>query len=151
MLPHITIGIVVILIIVSIVVVGSPQEARKVKFDEKRVQDLESMYFEIINSYSDEEELPKNVEELTQIRNIHGQRALIDPETGEPYEYIKTGEKTFTICASFTTKNKEKNKEHGYSFSRRNIEWIHDTGRVCFEKSIDTNNEGPLIKRETQI
>jgi hypothetical protein len=66
----------------------------------------------------------------------------LDPETGAPYEYKKTGDLSFEMCASFARESADTMKGEYYSqiLGLKNADvWEHGAGRACFTREIDTN------------
>ncbi len=67
-----------------------------------------------------------------------------DPDASLNYEYDKTGQLTFDLCATFATK-----RDYATSgivspdvavnpiYIQANQNWSHDVGRVCFSRTID--------------
>ena len=73
-------AIVLVAIAAGFFMVGSPQEERLRKFDERRISDLQVIQGQIINFWQLKEKLPQNLAELSD--TISGFRAPIDPESG---------------------------------------------------------------------
>jgi hypothetical protein len=115
-------------------VTGSPGTARLHKFDERRVEDLQTIHEEIENiclgdgRFHPPEErqllrpLPATLE---QVANAAKRRRpnIRDPETGEAYGYEILDEAHFRLCATFRFTRDEE----------RIPVWNHQTGRHCFE------------------
>ena len=66
--------------------------------------------------------------------DISGYIVPTDPITKQPYEYNVKGAETFELCATFdlTSQPEQAIKRPGGEQS-----WQHDTGRTCFERTID--------------
>ncbi|OGY59218.1 MAG: hypothetical protein A3H06_02315 [Candidatus Colwellbacteria bacterium RIFCSPLOWO2_12_FULL_44_13] len=124
-LVWIIIGIVLAALIVGVIAAGSPGEVRLKKIDEQRINTLQTLQWQVVSYWQNNEKLPKTIEELT----AQGKMPP-DPVTGEPYEYEVTGEKTFKLCATFTTK---KLSTQGL-YIPQNENWDHKAGYVCFER-----------------
>lgn len=109
--------------------VGSPLNRRSERFDEQRLQDLQTIAREIqritVDSRGDKNELkeplPKTLDEAVS-RARAQQINPRDPETGEPYEYTVQNDSTFELCASFSRARD----------SNDNVFWNHAAGRHCF-------------------
>ena len=120
---------------------GSPITARLAAFDQQRVYDLQGIQGQIINYWQRKEQLPANVDALTD--SISGYIAPVDPQTKQPYEYqIKDASGlVFELCAVFGTVGNQ--NEQGvkslpvYPGTDYSQNWNHATGRVCFERKID--------------
>lgn len=141
------IAIVAVAIIASFFIIGSPAEERMRRFDERRISDLQSIQWEIVNFWQRKERLPETLDELTD--DIRGFRAPQDPETKEPYEYQKSENLTFELCATFVLKNE------GVGFPEKlvsergiNESWSHGAERTCFERTIDPDFYPPAGGRK---
>jgi len=124
-------------------VLGSPRTQQLLKYDEQKVVDLQNIQNSIQNFYSAKGVLPKDFTELsTQNYYINS----IDSQTQKLYEYIKTGNTTYNLCAEF---NKEfdpyptRSMMVGYGETI----WTHQAGRVCFTQTINPN----IYSRPTPI
>jgi hypothetical protein len=65
-------------------IVGSPAEERAYRFDEERLQDLQSIQSQIVYYWQSKQNLPGQLSQLED--NISGYRVPTDPETGASYE-----------------------------------------------------------------
>ncbi len=87
--------------------VGSPATRRLERFDERRLQDLQTIAREIQSMVENENKkgtlkgpLPKTLEEAAQ--RARDQRLNSrDPETNEPYRFRIKNETTYELCATF--------------------------------------------------
>lgn len=121
---------------------GSPLTARILKFDERRVSDLQALQGEIINFWMRKNVLPKNLEELR--NDITGFKAPIDPKTASVYEYQALSDLSFELCALFELPSNavpalEKSLprvtyDAYYPYGET---WEHEAGRTCFKRTID--------------
>ena len=139
-------------IIWSFFVMGSPQTARDIRFDEQRVSDLQNIQYQIINFWQYKHKLPATISEL--VDPLSGQITPKDPASGEPYEYRTTDTLVFELCAIFAKTSVE---ALGGKYSRTTefaipvpygvkgeTNWWHDTGRVCFSRTIDPQLYPPV-------
>lgn len=131
---------------------GSPFAQRMRRFDERRVQDLQTIQYEVINYWQAKERLPQTIEQLRD--DIRGFSPPKDPETGGSYEYKTIGILRFDLCAVFKTSNKEElssrlkfapASEGPYPVAIQES-WLHDAGRTCFTRTIDPDRYPPLNK-----
>lgn len=134
---------------------GTPQSQRLVRLDERRVGDLQSVQWQIINYWQRKESIPANSNDLTD--PISGFTVPRDPETGESYEYRVLNKLTFELCAVFSTvaqdgMNGSTRKAipmpvspEGVMYPESQNVWWHDQGRTCFERTIDPDLY-PLLK-----
>jgi len=101
---YFSMAMVLALIIWSFFVIGSPFKQRQLQLDEKRVQDLQSIQWQIINYWQQKEKLPIDLKTLA--NPLSGFSLPIDPEfqKGKVYEYNLKDEKklTFELCADFS-------------------------------------------------
>jgi len=140
------IGIVTFTIIGGMFIVGSPQEVRFQRFDEQRVQHLQALQSDIITYWQQKGVVPSNINDLNDpLRNVIVPK---DPEGGTEYEYMKSSDLSFSVCAIFKRKSLHKNifpKSVPYPTHDRPIiddSWEHDAGHVCFQRSIDPDYYG---------
>ena len=142
--------IIIIIVTVTVIggffVVGSPQQERLRRFDERRIQDLQVIQSEIINYWMRKESLPENTAVLRD--DIRGFIPSTDPQTGGEYGYqIKNfADLIFELCANFVTSNlgggnNFNTPQMAYPYPRgmypEQQNWQHDKGLVCFERKID--------------
>ncbi|OGY63758.1 MAG: hypothetical protein A3I24_02225 [Candidatus Harrisonbacteria bacterium RIFCSPLOWO2_02_FULL_41_13b] len=136
------ISIVGISVIAGFFIVGSPQEERLRRFDERRVGDLQSIQGELINYWLNKSKLPDALDLLRD--DIRGIVMPVDPETGENYTYVVKGPEAFSLCAVFVRpslgraqypENISVEPMRPYLWAGDN--WEHDAGPVCFERTID--------------
>jgi hypothetical protein len=146
--------LVLIAIIGSFFVIGSPNSARLAQIDMQRVSDLDGIQSAIINYWQAKEKIPTTLDDLKD--SISGYSAPQDPETKQYYEYriIDADGLKFELCANFSKKSNE--KEMGYTqpmycpvgvYCAGNIRnWSHPEGRYCFERIIDKKLYPPTSK-----
>ncbi|KKT82728.1 MAG: hypothetical protein A3B99_01015 [Candidatus Yanofskybacteria bacterium RIFCSPHIGHO2_02_FULL_44_12b] len=138
-------------------VAGSPQSQRLVRFDERRVSDLQWIQGEIINYWQRKEQLPASIDSLR--NDISGFIPPRDPETGSPYEYMVLDLLRFQLCAVFSTSDIDRNSKSGNErltvpkpvAAELNYNWQHPSGRQCFEREIDPDFYPPLNKITPKI
>ncbi|TAL49984.1 hypothetical protein EPN81_04055 [Patescibacteria group bacterium] len=135
--------VIVVAIVASLFIVGSPSKQRDVRLDQDRVSGLQTIQSSLVEYWRTKEVLPENLTALED--DISGYRNPVDPESGEAYEYFVTGELSFQLCATFTTETDESSKDRyttpvmydfGYLGGNFDI-WSHAQGRVCFDRTID--------------
>ncbi|MCP6720272.1 MAG: DUF5671 domain-containing protein [Patescibacteria group bacterium] len=125
---------------------GSPFAERVRRFDERRVQNLQSIQRELINYWQAKESLPQNLSGLRD--DIRGFVPPRDPETGEAYSYSVLGDKQFELCATFKTSNEGLETIEGKPLpAPRGVRspvpvlisesWLHSVGEECFRRTID--------------
>ena len=115
-------------------IMGSPAAQRKFSFDERRVNDLQNIQYEILNFWQTKKILPANLEAVRDpIQNVS---LPVDPDTEAPYIYEKTSETTFNLCATFGTKVVGSPSAPSM-MGLVDENWEHGIGQVCFERKID--------------
>ena len=126
-------------------VVGSPQAERLWQLDERRVNDLSMIQWQVVSYWEKKEVLRQRLDALTD--DIQGFVPPRDPVTGEAYSYHATGALSFELCAVFETTNKEETTGKSpvpvdpYGVQEN---WMHDTGETCFARTIDPDRYPPL-------
>ena len=168
--------LVLALIIWSFYVIGTPGQQRVWRLDDKRVQDLQSIQYQVINYWQQKEKLPATLTDL--VNPLSGNSLPVDPEfeQGKNYEYnVKSDTKndvSFELCAIFGApipKGWSENQNYGggimpvtYPMAANdsavssmptirpnggvNDSWDHQAGRTCFERTIDKDMYPPYPK-----
>ncbi len=147
-------------------VIGSPMAQRALRFDQRRIEDLQSIQWQVINRWQQKGTFPETLEELSD--PISSYMVPKDPEfeKGRVYEYKKIRGLTFELCATFSKPMPKGWVEYGkggYGEVRpmqdvavssmpypgaREDSWDHDAGRTCFERTIDPELYPPFPKPE---
>lgn len=135
----IVVSIVVLAAIVwGFVVMGSPQAQRLIRLDNQKISDLQNLQWQVVNYWQVNGQIP---EKWT--------AQMLDTQTGQPYEYKKTGPMTFKLCAQFNKESQNTpNNQNVYDESvfvgylpkgvvTKNEDWRHTAGNYCFEREID--------------
>ena len=159
-------AMVLALIIWSFCVIGSPFKQRQLQLDDRRIQDLQSIQWQVINYWQQKEKLPASINDLK--NPLSGYSLPVDPEfeKGRVYEYSINSLKdamSFELCATFSLPMPKGWQEYqGYSGgviapmvatdvatssspmnfiypypSGTNDSWDHQIGRTCFKRNID--------------
>ena len=159
--------LVLLVIYFSFSVMGSPAKQRLLRLDDRRINDLQNIQYQIINFWQQKEKLPTALVELT--NPISGYSLPVEPEfeKGKTYEYIVKGSLEFELCATFSLPIPKGWREYGggvvyprpYAVSEREItssypypgtgtneSWDHDEGRTCFSRTIDKDIYPPYSK-----
>lgn len=165
-------SVVVLAVIVwGFAVMGAPGSQRNLRLDQRRIEDLQSIQWQVINYWQQKEKLPVSLDELK--NPISSYIVPQDPEfeKGLIYEYRVLSEKTaktnpsFELCATFTLplpKGWVENGGGGYGgiMPARDIavssvapypggtadSWDHQEGRTCFTRTIDPEFYPPYPK-----
>lgn len=147
---RIGVGVLAIVTIISgFFIVGTPQEARRARFDAQKVSDLNDLQYRVTNYWQAKQKLPATIDDLSNSLN-YGPMPT-DPQTGAMYVYKATGALSFQLCAEFNTVSRNDGTvEMGGYFGRTapssKDTWWHATGTVCFDRTIDPSFYPPLTK-----
>lgn len=139
---------VVAAIVSGFFIIGTPTEMRMLRYDSQKVSDLQNIQWQIVNFWQQKEALPETLVELED--PIGGFVLPKDPQGGA-YEYrIVKAPYTFELCAEFNTESEAgASNEITPASVRKGIEdenWLHKTGRHCFERTIDPERYPPFEK-----
>lgn len=150
--------VVVVAVWYSFSIMGSPATQRSLRLDDRRVGDLQSIQYQVINHWQQKEELPKTLEELSNPLTGYSLPTPPQFEKGEKYEYNVKSKLTFELCATFALPIPKGWQEYGdgraYTAFDMGIKemaypsmapggyganesWDHQAGRTCFERTID--------------
>ena len=131
--------------------VGSPQQERLRQFDQQRVNDLQTIQWQIVNYWQTKAMLPSTLSALED--DISGFRVPVDPENATTYEYRVITNTSFELCAGFRldmNENWDAKRDVGpYVYPADN--WDHGSGRVCFERTIDPDLYPPKSVMEKPL
>jgi FtsH-binding integral membrane protein len=136
------IAAVLAIVVAGFFVAGSPFKQRLIRFDEKKVNNLQEIQGYIVNYWMQKEALPETLEDLAD--SISGFKAPLDPQTGINYSYEKTGRLSFELCANFNLLREYGENGLRYdpvkpmsSMAYGPENWSHEAGDFCFEREID--------------
>lgn len=107
---------------------GSPSEQRRLRIDERRVQDLTRISRAITGHWKKYSRLPTNLLVLADGQRM---RSLpTDPETGASYTLESLGTHSYRLCAEFSIASEERSSEDF---------WAHENGLQCFEFELESD------------
>lgn len=157
---------VLVAVVYSFMIIGSPMKQRAFRLDDRRVGDLQNIQYQVINYWQQKEKLPKDLPELA--NPLTGYSIPVEPEfeKGRVYEYSVKGPLTFELCATFSEQMPKGWREwntggimpmvvydkavssvaYPYPGSGVNESWDHEEGRTCFERTIDKDIYPPFSK-----
>ncbi|MFZ5391170.1 MAG: DUF5671 domain-containing protein [Patescibacteria group bacterium] len=134
-------GLGIILLVAGFILSGNPFEQQKLVRDQKRINDLQQIYYSVQNYYQNSQPsvLPG---ELTEI-SAGGYYDWLpnDPLTGQAYNYIKKSEVTYSLCASFETESDKQSIDRYVGPDLMN--WAHPAGDYCFDIKVSDNQVKP--------
>lgn len=141
-----TAAVVLIAIIAGFFLAGSPAQQRRVRFDEQRVNDLQTMQSQIVNFWQQKGQLPATLADLTD--SISGFTAPLDPATNQTYTYHKKSDLMFDLCADFkTTGDGGQTNRALPAGDLASSTWQHGVGQTCFARTIDPDLYRPQPKK----
>jgi hypothetical protein len=115
---------VIAVIIRALLLIGPLDEQRKMKFDARRVSDLQQLTASIDAYAASHKALPESLNELEKEQAVHV--PIMDPETGNLYSYKVISADTYELCAQFS----------GASADRLDYRWGHRAGNACFRMKV---------------
>lgn len=121
-------------IVFGFVIMGSPSAVRSLRFDERRVGDLQTIQWQIVSYSQQKNMVPKSLAVLED--SISGYRNPTDPRTGEAYQFVPGEGRTFTLCATFERPSVSTSVAKPYAPIGEDT-WNHEAGKKCFERTID--------------
>ncbi len=133
------VAVVVAAVVLGFYKAGSPQSQRLVRFDQQKVGDLQGIQSQLVYYWQQKGTLPS---ELTALNDpISSFMVPVDPQTGAPFEYHKTGAQAFQLCAQFNRVSEE-----GVAYPSGD-NWQHGEGKACFDRTIDQALYPPVKPR----
>lgn len=123
--------VVVATIVAAVATMGLPSTQREIRLDERRVRDLQRIVTAVDGYAGDHGSLPPDLATLAARPGLR--LAITDPVDASPYSYEPTGERTFRLCAVFSTDTAEPPQAEG---ARVADEWLHGAGRQCFQRKL---------------
>ena len=128
-----TLALVLVSIIGSFFVIGSPMKQRDLRFDERRTSDLQTIQWQIINYWQQKGVMPKTLADLED--PISGFTVPTDPQKVYQYEYtVGSKSNMFSLCATFSAESPT-----GTNYYPQNESWNHGVGKVCFDRAVDAD------------
>ena len=118
-------------------VLGSPRAQRLLKYDEQKVNDLMNIDSQIRAYYELQGKgiLPNTLDEMSP--NYY--YPVVDAQSQKSYEYKKTSNTTYNLCAEFNTTSPKTKGPNIYARPIGYQSWIHPAGLHCFEQTINPN------------
>lgn len=134
-------------------IVGSPATQRKMRFDDIRIGNLQSLQWEIVNFWQMKRRLPKTFSELK--NDISGFIPPEDPETSASYGYRIKSALEFELCAKFSLPSPSLKDDAQAKLGHMPIyepmgmygqqqNWTHEEGEKCFTRKIDPDFYKPI-------
>ena len=150
-------GAVVLASIISgFFIMGTPGQVRLYRFDDQKVNDLQTIQYQVLNYWQLKEKLPDSMGQLAD--PLSGWTLPIEPQGGT-YRFEKTGEMSFSLCATFNAETQENSMTNGRPIpvsmplsgakgpDLETQPWTHGAGETCFERTIDPQRYPPFTKK----
>lgn len=139
--------IILAVFVLALMTVDSPQEIRKKKMDDRVI----NSYYQIDNSlndyYNSKGNLPESLEILQDNVSYLTDENLVNPITGEKYEYKIVADDKYELCTTFQSSNKENSSADTMYQPAFDKQWLHDAGYQCLsQKVMDYNNPPKDVK-----
>ncbi|MCX6792796.1 MAG: DUF5671 domain-containing protein [Candidatus Falkowbacteria bacterium] len=120
--------------------VETPNQARARKHDEQVLSQFTELDGAFNTYYTKYNKLPDNLAAgLSETPYLSADKYK-DPSSNKPYEYKKTGNDSYELCADFQTDNKDVKDQATYVYADR---WPHGTGYQCIkQKALNFDKQG---------
>ncbi len=128
--------VVVGLVVAGLFAIGSPATARKYKADQERRNRVSQLHYILSSHVRSQGSLPPSLDDVDPeafVRSGYSSDLRKDPETGEYFDYRRTADRRYEICADFLTSSKDRRAEE-YGSYPGDIE--HKAGRNCYQRTI---------------
>lgn len=122
---------VLLAVVLGLVAVGSPGQARERGLDVARVGNLRDIVRGVDIYWERNGSLPAGLESLSGERDIDIV-SIVDPETREPYTFRATGDKAYELCATFSL-DAPTDQASLRMYPYRERFWRHPAGTHCFD------------------
>ena len=143
-------GVVVVASIVSgFFIIGTPAHFRDIRLDTQRINDLQSIQYQVLNRFQTKRTVPASLSELNDA--LSGFVVPVDPQSQAPYTYEMVSKTSFKLCAYFSASTEDlfgkgtidvstsypATYPGGYGFKGSSDVWTHGVGDTCFTRTID--------------
>lgn len=159
MITAIVVGVVLFsALIAGFFIAGTPADQRDIRMDADRIDDVSAIQWQIMDYITTNSTLPADQATLNAyITDEWGDAMQVDPETKEPYEYIRVSDTVFQLCATFARVS-ESDSDSYRDYPVKDIvdekelrilggnNWTHDAGRYCFEREIDWRESSNVVE-----
>jgi len=124
-------------------IIGTPSHVRDLRYDNQKVQDLQTIQYQVVNYWQAKRALPADL--ATTVDLLSGQNVPMDPQSGSAYGYRVTAPLSFQLCADFNAATPDTKRRGTYpagdiaytSIGSLAENWQHGAGTVCFDRTID--------------
>jgi type II secretory pathway pseudopilin PulG len=130
-LVGVVIVVVSVTVVIALVMLGSPREARIRRLDARRVSDLRDLSNAATWYRKRHDRLPASLDELA--LDPEARTPPRDPITGQRYEYRVLNPTTYEVCARFERATSDSSDQES-GWANDLPAWRHDAGRQCFQR-----------------
>jgi hypothetical protein len=125
------VGVVLLAVITGAFVVGSPHDARRQAFDDRRYQELNMLARTLLCTTNTGAVLPlaltaESMQSYCGGRNTRPP-SFLDDETNQPYKYTRKSDDEYSICAQFHDSARTARLSYVTPYER----WAFDAGSGC--------------------
>lgn len=124
----IVIAAVLAVIVYGFILTGAPSQERDRQLDQRRISDLQQISSGLDQYYAQYKIVPDVLD--NRLSQFYAP-SLADPKTGVPYEYKKTSDTAYQLCAIFSYPSQEENRGPKVMPMYGDV-WHHDAGRYCY-------------------
>lgn len=127
---------VVAVAITGLILSGPPSQERARRIDQQRVNDLQSITYNVNQYYSDFDTLPTSLDEM--VSRLGTRMSIMspgDPATGQPYEYRAIGADQYELCATFAADSADLGPQAA-RIDPYGKQWEHVAGKACFTRTV---------------
>jgi type II secretory pathway pseudopilin PulG len=132
------VALVVLSIAAGFLILGTPQHARLINFDEAKISDLQNIQSEITTYYQQKQALPARLSDLT--NSLSYVTVPTDAQSGQAYGYqITKAPYSFELCADFNLIGNGNASSYTMPVAAGGAQdnWQHSAGQYCFARTID--------------
>ena len=123
--------VVVATIVAAVATMGLPSTQRDIRMDERRVRDLQRIVTAVNGYAGNHGSLPPDLATLAAQPGLR--LAIADPVDASPYSYEPIDQRTFRLCAMFTTDTAQPPQAEDAAVPD---DWLHGIGRQCFQRKL---------------
>lgn len=124
-------------LVIAFSLLDSPAQARALREDNQRLQDLQQISWAVTELYNLNSVLPQSLDELTVGGKINAD-ILLDPVSGQQYEFTIVDASSYKLCANF--------ERDASANDYTDPAWQHGVGRACFAISLSgSQKDYPIV------
>lgn len=130
-------GIGATVLVVAALLIGfmnseTPAEVREMRLDDRQVQDLQNIQWQVESYYQSNEALPTDINQA-----FSGFGAPTAPKNRSAYRYQEVDGTSYKLCAEFALDTSSNSINRPIYPADKNFNWSHKAGDWCFERSVE--------------